>query len=103
MKHHTWTPTATSSPSPPRHSLLFGSQKISLHLKGQEFEPKAHRVQTGSGDLCFVIAEPVAEVLGRLKSHGLEVLEGGQVVKRTGAVGAIQSVYTRDPDGNLIE
>ena len=33
----------------------------------------------------------------------IQILEGAQVVERTGAVGKIRSVYVRDPDGNLIE
>lgn len=33
----------------------------------------------------------------------LQVLEGSQVVERTGAIGKIRSVYVRDPDGNLVE
>ena len=31
------------------------------------------------------------------------MLEGGKVVKRTGASGTLNSIYLRDPDGNLIE
>lgn len=42
-------------------------------------------------------------VLQNLKSHGVEVLEGGGVVERTGARGQLKSVYVRDPDLNLVE
>jgi catechol 2,3-dioxygenase-like lactoylglutathione lyase family enzyme len=45
----------------------------------------------------------VDDVLKRLHKEGLEVLEGGQVVERTGARGKLRSVYIRDPDGNLVE
>jgi catechol 2,3-dioxygenase-like lactoylglutathione lyase family enzyme len=89
----------------PRHALVFGSQKINLHQAGAEFEPKAQHVQPGSGDLCFITDTPVDEVLARLKEVEVlgGVLEGGQVVERTGARGKLRSVYIRDPDGNLVE
>ncbi|KAK0260071.1 hypothetical protein LTR91_014676 [Friedmanniomyces endolithicus] len=86
-----------------RHALRFGSQKINLHLSGKEFEPKARHVQPGSADLCFITDHPIDEVLSGWQSAGIEVLEGGKVVERTGAVGNLRSVYCRDPDGNLIE
>ena len=76
-----------------RHALTFGSQKINLHLAGHEFEPKASRPTPGSADLCFLV--------DALDSAGLDVVEGP--VERTGAVGALRSVYVRDPDENLIE
>jgi catechol 2,3-dioxygenase-like lactoylglutathione lyase family enzyme len=102
MAHQSFTspsdPTRT-----PRHALLFGSQKINLHQAGKEFEPKAATALPGTADLCFLAEEGVETVLERLKEKGIEVLEGGKVVKRTGARSALRSVYVRDPDGNLIE
>jgi catechol 2,3-dioxygenase-like lactoylglutathione lyase family enzyme len=58
-------------------------------------------VQTGSADLCFVIAGPVEQALEELRRHGVEVIKGP--VPRSGAEGEIVSVYFRDPDENLIE
>lgn len=84
-----------------RKALSFGTQKINLHLYGQEFEPKAQKPAPGSADLCFVTAMPVSDVIEHLSMSGVEIIEGP--VKRTGATGVIMSVYFRDPDGNLIE
>lgn len=101
MKHTAFT--SPSSPDVQRHALSFGQQKINLHLSGKEFEPKAERVMPGSADLCFLVQENVDEVLKRLGEMGIHVLEGGEVVERTGARAKLRSVYVRDPDGNLIE
>lgn len=84
-----------------RRALAFGSQKINLHARGREFVPKARRPEPGSADLCFLTAEPVADAKARLEAAGIEVFEGP--VARTGAIGALTSIYLRDPDGNLIE
>jgi catechol 2,3-dioxygenase-like lactoylglutathione lyase family enzyme len=84
-----------------RKSFRFGAQKINLHLKGHEFEPKAHFPVPGALDLCFIAGVPLAEVMQRLKDHQWPVIEGP--VLRTGATGKIRSVYVRDPDLNLIE
>lgn len=84
-----------------RTALAFGRQKINLHRRGHEFEPKAQAPTPGSADLCFVAAVPLAEVLARLDQAGVAVEQGP--VARTGAVGPITSVYVRDPDLNLIE
>jgi catechol 2,3-dioxygenase-like lactoylglutathione lyase family enzyme len=84
-----------------RKALTFGSQKINLHQWGKEFEPKAGQPTPGSADLCFLTDAPLSEVIERLRSLSVPVLEGP--VARTGAVGPIWSVYFRDPDDNLIE
>ncbi len=40
MQHTTFA--SAGSPDVERHSLSFGTQKINLHVSGNEFEPKAH-------------------------------------------------------------
>jgi catechol 2,3-dioxygenase-like lactoylglutathione lyase family enzyme len=84
-----------------RTALHFGQSKINLHQAGREFEPKAAHPVAGSGDLCFIAADPIDDVMARLAEHGVAVELGP--VDRTGATGRLRSVYLRDPDGNLIE
>lgn len=84
-----------------RTALHFGQHKINLHEAGSEFEPKAERPMPGSADLCFITSTPLTEVVAHLEQQGITVIEG--IVERTGALGKIESVYLRDPDGNLIE
>lgn len=84
-----------------RKALSFGIQKINLHEAGHEFEPKAKAPTPGSGDLCFIAATPLDSVIAHLQHCGVAVEEGP--VQRTGATGALRSVYIRDPDGNLVE
>ena len=84
-----------------RWSLRFGQQKINLHQKGREIEPHALRATTGSGDLCFVTQAPLDQWLEHLLIEGVVIVEGP--IAQAGALGPMQSVYLRDPDGNLVE
>ena len=84
-----------------RKALQFGQQKINLHEAGKEFEPKAMCPTPGSGDFCLITQIPLEEVIAHIRSCGIEIVEGP--VHKTGAIGPIESVYLRDPDGNLVE
>lgn len=84
-----------------RSALLFGQQKFNLHQAGREFEPKALHPTPGAIDLCLISQWSIDKVLQHLAAQGVAVEEGP--VARTGALGPIESVYFRDPDGNLIE
>jgi catechol 2,3-dioxygenase-like lactoylglutathione lyase family enzyme len=84
-----------------RIAFRFGQQKINVHVRGHEFEPKAHLPVPGSLDLCFIATVSLDQVIQHLKVQQWPIVEGP--VQRTGATGPIRSVYVRDPDLNLIE
>ena len=89
------------TPPVSRQALRFGNQKINLHIKGAEFEPKAHLPMPGALDLCFIASVPLQQVIEGLERERWPIVEGP--VLRTGATQKIRSVYVRDPDLNLIE
>lgn len=84
-----------------RIAFRFGNQKINVHVRGSEFEPKAHLPVPGALDLCFIASLSLEAVIAHLEAAQWPIMEGP--VQRTGATGPISSVYVRDPDLNLIE
>ena len=74
-----------------RKAFKFGNQKINLHIKGKEFEPKADIPMPGSLDLCFIKDRPLIQLIERLKQVNCEIVDGP--ITRTGATAKINSVY----------
>ncbi|MBV1864975.1 MAG: VOC family protein [Rhodobacteraceae bacterium] len=92
-----FTPADGSS----RWALKFGHCKINLHAEGAEFKPHAQQPVSGSADVCLLTDDPLAAWQAHLAAQGVAIEQGP--IARTGARGPIQSIYIRDPDGNLIE
>lgn len=84
-----------------RKALKFGNQKFNLHEVGKEFEPKADKPTSGAIDFCLISDTPLEEIISHLRKYNISIEEGP--IERTGATGAIISLYIRDPDKNLIE
>jgi catechol 2,3-dioxygenase-like lactoylglutathione lyase family enzyme len=84
-----------------RTALRFGQQKMNLHPTDNIPGLVADRPTPGSADLCFITPVRLAEVVAHLEACGVPIVAGPG--PRAGAIGAIQSVYIRDPDLNLVE
>jgi catechol 2,3-dioxygenase-like lactoylglutathione lyase family enzyme len=84
-----------------RLALGFGQQKINLQPAGWDEVRRAVNHIQGTADFCLITQTPVADVMAHLKACGVEIEEGPTT--RSGAIGPINSVYFRDPDGNLVE
>lgn len=81
--------------------LKAGDFKINVHIRGKELLPNAQTVQCGSADFCLEIDEQLDCVISDLREKGVAIELG--IVTRHGVKGVMDSIYLRDPDGNLIE
>ena len=90
-------------------SFAFGDSKINVHppevWQNPKFTLRGPAAVPGCGDFCFVWDGSVEDARALLESAGAEIIEGP--VDRVGGRGAGSttgsSLYTRDPDGNLLE
>ncbi|MCX7371276.1 MAG: VOC family protein [Alphaproteobacteria bacterium] len=86
-----------------RTALRFGGQKINLRPHAHPISewPSGRVTTPGSQDLCFIVTVAAEQIAAHLESCGVTIEIGP--VQKAGALGPIESVYCRDPDGNLIE
>lgn len=84
-----------------RVDLMLGDVALRLHWTATDIEPRAATPTPGSLDLCLRSLLPLNEVRRHLDALDIEVELGP--VTRQGATGLIESLYLRDPDGNLLE
>lgn len=86
-----------------RTALRFGGQK--LNLRPHDADSGAWHTGAvtapGSQDLCFISTVSADDIASHLTACGITIVEGP--VQKHGALGLMNSVYCRDPDGNLIE
>ena len=93
----------------PRLTVACGDQKLNLHAPQEWQDPaftlRAPAVLPGCADLCFVWEgglEALLETLRRARA-GVEAGPVARTGGRDGGRARGTSVYTRDPDGNLLE
>ena len=86
-----------------RVAMRFGRHKINLRPVDADAVAwfTGAYPAAGSDDLCFISADPPAQVVAHLQACRVGIEAGP--VERAGALGPMTSVYCRDPDGSLIE
>lgn len=82
--------------------VAVGAAILNIHQQGNGVELVARNPLPGCVDICFRWEGDIESAMRRLVALGVEVVEGP--VRRVSADNKTgQSIYFRDPDGNLIE
>lgn len=84
---------------PGKWAVWFGPHKISLQNEASK-PVLAEATTPGSGNFCVLTERPVDQMAKEIRLQGVYILEMGE---RQGAGGPINSIYFRDPEGNLVE
>ena len=89
----------------PIFSIACGNNKINVHPEGFTANLRGPTAVPGCGDLCFVWEGGLESLQKTLAGAGATVIHGpvDRVGGRAAGSGEGVSVYTRDPDDNLVE
>jgi catechol 2,3-dioxygenase-like lactoylglutathione lyase family enzyme len=103
------TPEEWTASGAPAFSVQFGENKINVHSpalwRNPSFTLRGKPAVPGCGDFCFVWTGSVASLREKLLEAGASI-EEGPVERIGGGQGGRAkgtSLYTRDPDRNLLE
>ena len=85
-----------------RTVIVGGGVRLNVHQQGNGIDLVADKPTPGSVDICFRFGGTITEAEALLLGHGIEIIEGPSPrIDNEG--NQAQSVYFKDPDGNLIE
>lgn len=86
----------------PIATLVIGANRINVHPSPPRADLVADHPTPGAIDLCFRWDGPLDDIVKLLQERNLPIVEGPAFrLAADGSKG--MSVYTRDPDDNLIE
>lgn len=85
-----------------RSVTIGGGVRLNVHQLGNGIDLVADKPTPGSVDICFRISGTIKEAEALLTDNGIEIIEGPSPRIDNEGVQA-QSVYFKDPDGNLVE
>jgi len=85
-----------------RTVIIGGAVRLNVHQLGNGIDLVADKPTPGSVDICFRISGTIEEAATLLERNGVEIIDGPSPrIDNEG--NQSQSVYFKDPDGNLVE
>ncbi len=82
--------------------IAMGGALLSVHQSGNGVKLVADRPTVGAADICFRWQGDIGSAVALLRGQGIAIIEG-PTPRRTADGLPSQSVYFRDPDGNVLE
>jgi catechol 2,3-dioxygenase-like lactoylglutathione lyase family enzyme len=82
--------------------IALGGALLSIHQAGNGLELVARQPTVGGADICLRWSGSIDSAANLLRAHAIPIIDGPSR-RRTADGLPAQSIYFRDPDGNLLE